>query len=263
MDQQNSEISSFVLEIADGMARLGEALAQLHVRVQPSIESFLDRARQAAEVIAPYLEAFVRWSRVVDATQSTGWLPHRSITVQDLEPYVDNVTLLEQTIANHYEENWDEIRCDIVSHLETYRIDDDTKETFKEALDAHENGHYRSVCRVLFPEIERTIRARFTDGRIGQAISRKTVESTINTANIQHLILDNPLNLVLFWKVSKHAYRNVDNSTLSEIKADDSPNRHAAMHGLVDYSSKKNSINMIVMADYMLQFFSSIDVEDA
>ena len=262
MEQENSEISSFVRETAVGMARFAEALVQLHVRVQPHIESFFDTARKAAEAMAPYLEALVRWSRVVDATQSTGWLPHRSITVQYLEPYVENVTLLEKAISNHYEENWDEIRCDIVSHLESYRIDDSTKEAFKEALDAHENGHYRSVCRVLFPELEKTIRARFTDGSIGQSISRKTVDSTINTADIRHLILDNPLNVVLFGKVAKHVYRNVDDSNVSEIKVDDTPNRHAAMHGLVDYSRKKNSINMIVMADYMLQFFSSIGVEE-
>ena len=157
--------------------------------------------------------------------------------------------------------NGKKIRCDIVSHLETYRIDEATKATFKEALDAHENGHYRSVCRVLFPEIEKTIRTRFTDGKIGHSISRRIIESTINTADIRHLILDNPLNIILFRKFSKHAYRNVYDSNLEEIKIDDSPNRHAAMHGLVDYSSKKNSINMIVMADYILHFLSSIDVE--
>ena len=90
------------------MAKFGEALAQFHVRVQPKIESFLDRARQAAESIAPHLEAFVRWARIVDATQSTGWLPHRSITVRDLEPYVENVTLLEYHISKYYEEKWEE-----------------------------------------------------------------------------------------------------------------------------------------------------------
>lgn len=242
------------------MEKFGEALAQLPVRVQPQVEFFFEKIGQAAIAVRPYLEAIVRLSRIVDAIQSTGWLPHRSITVRDLEPYVENVNLLEQYISRYYEENWDDIRCDIVSHLETYSIDKVTKEAFKEALSAHDNGHYRCVCRVLFPEIEKTIRIKFTDGSVGHSISKKTIDSTINTANIKYLILDNPLNLLLFMKMARHLYRHVDDSNLSEIEIDDSPNRHAALHGLVDYSDKKNSINMIVMADYMFQFLSAINV---
>lgn len=171
MDSRSNETNQVLRDLADGLMRFGEALAELHVRVQPAIESFVDKVLRASQVIAPYLEAFVRWSHAVDAIQLTGWLPHRSIKIDDVEPYLDNSVLLDQYISNHYERNWADIRQDIVTHLNSYEIDDDTRAAFGEAFYCYENGRYRCVCAILFPEIERTFRLKFTDGSTGQAIS--------------------------------------------------------------------------------------------
>jgi hypothetical protein len=40
--------------------------------------------------------------------------------------------------------------------------------------------------------------------------------------------------------------------------ADPVPNRHAAIHGLVSYTSLKSSLNAILVADYLLQALSTI-----
>jgi hypothetical protein len=39
-----------------------------------------------------------------------------------------------------------------------FDIDDEAKASLVEALEAHQNGHYRAVCRPLLPEIERAAR---------------------------------------------------------------------------------------------------------
>ena len=45
-------------------------------------------------------------------------------------------------------------------------VDDEAKTTFGEALNAHEAGFYRSVCRVLMPEIERVSRVELHGDRL-------------------------------------------------------------------------------------------------
>lgn len=53
-------------------------------------------------------------------------------------------------------------------------------------------------------------------------------------------------------------YTNVHTEeSLELVKQDAVPNRHAAMHGLVVYSTPQNSLNMIFVADYIFQIISS------
>lgn len=62
--------------------------------------------------------------------------------------------------------------------------------------------------------------------------------------------------------MTQHIYRHVNDQNLAEIEAIDYPNRHAVVHGLVCYNTEKQSMNMIVLSDYILQFISAIDVEN-
>ncbi len=43
---------------------------------------------------------------------------------------------------------------------------------------------------------------------------------------------------------------------MERFAQDPVPNRHAAVHGLVSYSSMQNSLNTIFMADYIFQVIS-------
>ena len=39
------------------------------------------------------------------------------------------------------------------------------------------------------------------------------------------------------------------------------PNRHAAMHGLVSYSTHKHSMNMLILTDYVFEILPPITVQ--
>jgi hypothetical protein len=63
--------------------------------------------------------------------------------------------------------------------------------------------------------------------------------------------------LNLFRRLTKHLYENVRTEPDRQRFAQDPvPNRHAAVHGLVIYSSMQNSLNTIFMADYIFQVIS-------
>ena len=49
--------------------------------------------------------------------------------------------LLNKRLSTYYRTCWSEIRDDMKLHLADYHIDDEARETFREALLAHEGGH--------------------------------------------------------------------------------------------------------------------------
>ena len=52
-------------------------------------------------------------------------------------------------------------------------------------------------------------------------------------------------------------FSRVDEDDLQRVEQDPVPNRHAAMHGFVSYSSPQNSLNTIFVADYMFRLIGS------
>ena len=65
------------------------------------------------------------------------------------------------------------MRRDIESRNTGYDVDEEAKATVREALAAHEACFYRSVCRVLMPEIERVARTELHDGRLESITSQR------------------------------------------------------------------------------------------
>ena len=65
--------------------------------------------------------------------------------------------------------------------------------------------------------------------------------------------MDNPLGLELFGVLINHLYEQVNDINRQQFINLPIPNRHAAIHGLIVYSSMKNSFNTIIMADYIFQ----------
>ncbi|KTE19890.1 hypothetical protein ATE66_19795 [Sphingopyxis sp. H107] len=56
-----------------------------------------------------------------------------------------------------------------------------------------------------------------------------------------------------------HLYEHVDNEgDIERCKNDPVPNRHAAIHGFVAYSTEHNSFNAIVMAETMLSLIADL-----
>ena len=137
------------------------------------------------------------------------------------------------------------------SRLADYHIDDEARATFREALSAHEAGHYRCVCRVLFPEIERMIGA----GRVGL---KQMLEELTGTGDPASFAFRERFGYVLFGRLVNHAYEQVNEDEREGFERDPVPNRHAAMHGLVPYSTHKHSVNMLILMDYVFRILPPI-----
>ena len=239
--------------------KLGAALQRLVEPLQPFIQS-LQRVSQAIapvlEAIAPHIEYFVRYSKFIDSVRPTGWLPYHTVSLDYVEECGDDVSLLKPHLKEFYETNWDNIRQDIEIRLDRYHISEDTKATFREALSAHGMGYYRCVCRVLFPEIDREFRAHvFKDGA-GLISSKKMVTKLTNQGALSQFLPREAYGWILFDRLVYHLYEQVNDGNRAQYEIDDVPNRHAALHGLVSYSTFKHSINMIIMADYIFQILT-------
>lgn len=141
-------------------------------------------------------------------------------------------------------------------------IDAEAKAAFEEALAAQEAGFYRSVVRLLFPEIERFARGAVYDGSRKEVRGKKKGRNNAGLADFREalmsdlpvgVVLDTPFALILVEKLYEHLYSYVpeDPAGLTVFERDPVPNRHASQHGYVTYSSAQNSVNMLAMADFM------------
>jgi len=187
--------------------------------------------------------------------ENAGWLPHYTTPFDIVELRHTDTTLLQDELLKYYKENWQNVRQKIETQLAGYDLDEESKATFREALDAHEGGLYRSVCRVLFPEIERIARRELHGGKIQKHIASQSCLRNL-AGQMVPTALDLPeyYVLVLFKQLNAHVYQSIANSNdLKLFEQDPVPNRHAAMHGLINYRSTQNSLNMLFLADYIVQ----------
>ena len=214
-----------------------------------------------------------------------GWLPHYTMPFAAIAKSDRTEDQISATILEYYARKWENVREHIDNRLAGYKIDAEAKATFREALDAHGSGLHRCVCRVLFPEIERVLITKLFGGILGG--ERITYDKCIRTLvgedrHIEDFIVDGLYDLSVFGQITK-AVREKDRQNHGEKRLSETdemisgifssvrnegrresltrspiPNRHAAMHGLVSYSSPQHSLNTIFLADYMFSIVSRI-----
>lgn len=197
--------------------------------------------------LAKVVQSFVKWSRAVDALNATGWLPFRTVLFHYIDEHRSDSSQLNCYLSEYYSTEWDSIRDDMILHLDRCQIDDEARATFREALKAHELGLYRCVCRVLFPEIERVID--------GGHHSKELLEKLGGTQSLEHLSFQERLDYVICGQLINHVYES--GKTREKLKENPVPNRHAALHGLVSYSSHKHSMNMLIFTDYIFRVLTT------
>ena len=260
MDKHSLEIDEFVDRVNKSAApivqKLSEALQQLEAAFRPFVQELV----LISQAIAPHVELFVRYHKFIDSVSATGWLPYHSVPIQYVEECDGNTPLLERRLSIFYKANWDDIRQDIESRLDAYRVSEETRATFREALSAHEIGHYRCVCRVLFPEIDRAFRAHFFDDQARRISSKKMIEELTDRGSLEDFMPREAYGWILFGRLVEHLYETVDDGNRKKFERDFVPNRHASLHGLIPYSTHKHSVNMIIMADYIFQILTSTNI---
>lgn len=147
--------------------------------------------------------------RNTQVLDDAGWLPHYSTSFAIVEGCGGDITMLRACLEKHYQEGWQGIRRDIESRIASYDIDDEAKATVREALTAHEHGLYRSVCRVLLPEIERVARKELHGDRLEHITSQprlKELAGNLAPASTEPRGL---YGLNLFRRLTEHLYENV------------------------------------------------------
>ena len=233
LDRLN-EWAAAAAPVLDKWSRLAEAAAEAMDRIQPALKRFHER------------------KEIHDALDKVGWLPHPSVPYWLVEGCGDDFALLDARVSEYYRTRWSEIRDEMESGLAEYHIDDEARATFREALIAHESGLYRGICRSLFPEIERIIDA----GHRAEPMIEKLLGSGDPTDRQVRELFDR----VMLERIRRHAYVRVGTEDQRErFERDPVPNRHAAIHGRVAYSTHKHSMNMLILTDYVFRILPPLE----
>lgn len=248
-------VDTFVNELGPLMDAAGGVFQLWKTTLEPVLRDFepiLERLHDLIEAVGPHIEKLFRHHRIERQFSSAGWLPYYSELIERVEEHQGDAISLNDMISAYYREHWAEIRSGIEDRMETYEIDEEAKETIREVFSAHESGNYRSVCRTLFPELERMIKRSFFDDA-GRVRTADMVRKLADQLAVGEALSREGFCLVTIGRHVKHMYAQVDDEERYRFEQSSIPNRHAALHGLVSYSTHKHSMNMIIMADYLLQ----------
>ena len=264
-----------LFEICHGLQRAMQPYADLVNRIpvvrvprfelvehESAMRSLINTQRRVADAVerfnlGPLAMTAGKLARHVGTAQGlddAGWLPHHSTPFRRCYECWGDSDALNAMLSRHYRARWTEVRLEMETRLGRYDVDEEAKATFTEALEAHEAGLYRSVCRVLFPEIERVSRMELHGGRIEPIASQRLLRELTRRLPLSCVEPPGFYHLSLFRRLTKHLYEHVrDEKDRRRFARDPVPNRHAAMHGLVVYSSMQNSLNALFMAEHIFQ----------
>lgn len=219
-------------QLAKALGRLGR------LRLSPALQDACTR--------------LARHARNAKKLEDAGWVAHISTPFERVDSCDGDAEALHDLLSRHYREKWPDVRRDIESRLAVYEIDAEARATVGEALQAHEAGLYRCVCRVLIPEIERVARRELHDDRMDRIASQERLRELAGKLPLFSVDPPGLYNLNLYRRLSNHLYANVTtDEDRRRVARDPVPNRHAAVHGLVVYSSMQSSLNAIFLADYI------------
>ena len=189
-----------------------------------------------------------------------GWVVHHTLPLTLLDKA--NEDDLDEEIMTYYRENWFDVRKKIELDTEQSMVDLDSREIMIQAAQAHESGLYRLVSRSLLTEIERTIRIQLRGTLVEQGLNIK--ETILNEADDlpSSAFHDLTSELSQFDTLENHLYENIRNENdRSQFEESPIPNRHAAIHGLVPYSSEKSSLNSIFITDFVFHIITQVKRE--
>lgn len=199
------------------------------------------------------LDRLVRLEKQSDRLERIGWLPH------DTSPFdlIDDSISDEQLglkVEARYRSEWPRISTRLIANIERCSIDDDAKATFAEAVTAHGAGLFRCAPRLLYPEVERVVREEFHGGDLKTITSQHAFQKALGGLVPSELASNGMIGLRLYKKLVDRLYTNLKTQeAIEQASADPTPNRHAALHGLITYKTIQASFNAIAMTDYLLQ----------
>lgn len=272
--------------VPEALRALANSVSALVPRVAPALQELSKRFEPLTRTfaaVAPFAEAVARgverWD-TADNLLNRGWVPNHTTPFDLIVECGDDDARLDEELLAYYEDNWSAVRERLERQLASYDVDDEAKATFREALDAHEAGYYRSVTRVLFPEFERLFRVVVFGGRAGQVAYTKLVKDLSGEAEnlkLGDFLISGFQDIVMFRYLTEGVRergelvdesRNaapefapglavgVDENNVAQARRSPVPTRHAVAHGLVAYSTAQSSLNALFIGDHVFSVVS-------
>jgi hypothetical protein len=258
------EVQKRFAELAQPWADLQRQMEHIALPTQAAIERMAEAAKRI-EALVPkptpeqirLFEQVARADRRKNALERLGLLPHPSTPFTLLDGD-DGDEVLRARIEQHYRDNWEKISQGVQERAQAFDVDREAKAALAEALAVHGNGHYRSVCRLLLPEIERVARVELLGNDAGTLKVDKVIGGAALDLSISQTNPPGLYALGLYERLTEHLYVHVGIDNRGKFELDPIPNRHAAIHGLIVYNSFWHSLNSIFMTDYAFQVVSAV-----
>jgi hypothetical protein len=252
------QMSEALRPIIGYQEQLAEELSPVLASLARTAEAYEQALKKSLEKFAKPLEAIARTGRLADLIQSIGLLPHSSLPVEILESAAaTNAEQLRQAVRQFYENDWGKIAAVINKRISKCDIDNEAKATMREALAAHKKGYYRSVCRLLLPEIERVFRVEFRANKPGNMKMAQVLEEKSDHLSLVEFEPGGYFSLILVQRLTEHLYEQINTEEQRQkFENDPVPNRHAVIHGIIIYNSIWNSLNVIFLTDIAFQIVS-------
>ncbi|AFO90415.1 hypothetical protein D1822_03400 [Phaeobacter inhibens] len=188
--------------------------------------------------------------------ETSGLLPHATTPWQQFSE--DNPALFGPAVVDFYKDSWDAVEAKFRFDLEEYDVSDEAKRAMLDALTCHRHELFRSVVLTLLPYVEMEFRKAFQIEVGGNAASLQELRSMVWKMPAG-IVLSHAAPMDLFEILNAHLYDKVKTAEdLSRFQADQIPNRHAAIHGLIEYKSHQNSMNTLILADYVFFIISQL-----
>ena len=227
---------------------------------EPALRDLLESQRRFGEVfrtlsLAPVVSLageLGRLSRNAKLLDDAGWLPHHSTPFDVVDACQGDSGELRDRLTRYYQDRWPQVQQGIESRLIRYDVNEESKETFREVLEAHGAGLFRCIAPTLMLAIERVSRVDLHGGTFDPITSQHVLIAVVEQLPISSVEPRGFFGLALCKRLSDHLYEHcVDEQARDRFARDPVPNRHAAVHGHVAYSSMQHSLNMIFMAEFI------------
>ena len=209
---------------------------------------------QAAKLMAPIAEGITLWNWVEKACEECGFLPHRSIPFGEFyRECGDDYGLFAARVSEYYKNHEKNILQSIESELMNSDIDTDRKETIQEAFKALECDITRLPVRALLPDIERTILEDWLGEPKGttKTLKQKQIHMALEDITFADAVPNVIYDYRLFGRFAEVLYAYVFDP--SKFQEKDIPNRHAALHGWVNYGTKEFCLNTLMLYAYIVR----------
>ena len=247
-------------------------LSRLLLAMNAEIERLSVAAAPHIALVARGVANMAVNERLRETLVAAGWVYHHTTPLESIIRHLDQTDTARTMLDEYYTQNWRDVRSSIESRIHELNIDDEAEATFREALDAHQFGLYRCVCRVLFPEIERVLRVR-TFGHRRHGTYDKIFKRVVENKSLGEFLPGGWLDLTSFHHLTKTMQKQADgrfdtgvfglftyvsDDNLRRVQDDPVPNRHAALHGYVEYATHQNSLNTIFIAEYVFRVTNAL-----